>query len=60
MRISMGHGLITETGVATIIRRSSGWIDEFNMTNDEAKRQELASNIQKTLLIDMPIIPFMA
>lgn len=33
------------------------WIDEFNMTNDEAKRQELASNIQKTLLIDMPIIP---
>lgn len=33
------------------------WIDEFNMTNDEATRRSLASNIQKTLLVDMPVIP---
>lgn len=33
------------------------WIDEFNMTNDEATKRSLASNIQKTLLVDMPVIP---
>ncbi len=32
-------------------------IDEFNMTNDEAEKQELASEIQKTLLQDMPSVP---
>jgi peptide/nickel transport system substrate-binding protein len=33
------------------------WIDEFNMTNDEAEKAALASNIQRVLLIDMPVIP---
>lgn len=33
------------------------WIDEFNMTNDEATKRSVASDIQKTLLIDMPAIP---
>lgn len=33
------------------------WIDAFNMTNDEATKRSLASNIQKTLLVDMPVIP---
>lgn len=32
-------------------------IDQFNMTSDEAVKQELAADIQKTLLIDMPTIP---
>lgn len=32
-------------------------IDQFNMANDEAVKQELAAEIQKTLLIDMPAIP---
>jgi len=32
-------------------------IDEFNMTNDEAEKQELASEIEKTLLQDMPSVP---
>ncbi|RAK07875.1 peptide/nickel transport system substrate-binding protein [Halanaerobium saccharolyticum] len=32
-------------------------IDEFNMTNDEARKQELASDIQETLLQDMPSVP---
>lgn len=33
------------------------WIAEFNMTKDEAKKAKIASDIQKTLLIDMPVIP---
>jgi len=32
-------------------------IDEFNITNDEAVKQELASGIQKTLMQDMPSVP---
>ncbi len=32
-------------------------IDEFNMTSDEARKQELASDIQETLLQDMPSVP---
>ncbi|MFN2340945.1 MAG: ABC transporter substrate-binding protein [Halanaerobium sp.] len=32
-------------------------IDEFNMTDDEAEKQELASDIQETLLEDMPSVP---
>ncbi|MFW6229551.1 MAG: ABC transporter substrate-binding protein [Halanaerobium sp.] len=32
-------------------------IDEFNMTNDEDRKQELASGIQETLLKDMPSVP---
>ena len=33
------------------------WIDEFNMTKDEAEKKKIASNIEKALLIDMPVIP---
>lgn len=32
-------------------------IQEFNITKDEAEKQQLAAEIQKTLLIDMPTIP---
>ncbi|MFP4021435.1 MAG: ABC transporter substrate-binding protein [Halanaerobium sp.] len=32
-------------------------IDEFNMTNEEDRKQELASGIQETLLKDMPSVP---
>lgn len=32
-------------------------IDAFNMTRDEAAKQELASEIQQTLLEDMPSVP---
>lgn len=32
-------------------------IDEFNMTQDEEVKQELASEIQETLLKDMPTVP---
>jgi len=32
-------------------------IDQFNMTRDEAEKQKLASEIQKTLLQDMPTVP---
>ena len=32
-------------------------IDQFNMIKDEEEKQELASEIQKTLLIDMPSVP---
>ena len=32
-------------------------IDKFNMTNDEDLRHELASEIERTLLVDMPSIP---
>jgi len=33
------------------------WIAEFNITKDEAEKMRIASDIQKTLLIDMPVIP---
>lgn len=33
------------------------WIDEFNVTNDEEVKQALASDIQRALLEDMPVIP---
>ncbi|MFP4661195.1 MAG: ABC transporter substrate-binding protein [Halanaerobiales bacterium] len=32
-------------------------INDFNMSRDEAERKEIASDIQRTLLIDMPSIP---
>jgi len=32
-------------------------IDQFNMTDDDTVQRELAAEIQKTLLVDMPTIP---